>query len=134
MHEQGQIWDSKEFYAPIITPYEAQLAFSPLGTDTIGPYRQDFAGLLEEQPQVSLAARLHIAVPAWGCSLHRFVCVHMSSHQDKYSSCKEDRHQSAPSFIRAALHGVRGKRQAAQSAMGPEHVTCAGLTVKGFRS
>lgn len=64
MHGQGQIWDSKEFFAPIITPYEAQLAFSPGNTDTSGPYPQDFAGLLEEHPQVSLAALLHIAVPA----------------------------------------------------------------------
>ena len=58
MHEQGQIMDSKEFYAPIITPYEAQLAFSSVNPDTSGPYRQDFAGVLEEQPQVSLAALL----------------------------------------------------------------------------
>ena len=53
MREQGQIMDSKEFYAPIITPHEAQLAFSPQETGTSGPYRQNFAGLLEE-PQVFL--------------------------------------------------------------------------------
>ena len=28
---QGQILDSKEFYAPIITPFEAQVAFAPEG-------------------------------------------------------------------------------------------------------
>ena len=43
---QGQIMDSKEFYAPIITPYEAQLAFSPGGADMSGPYRLDFDALL----------------------------------------------------------------------------------------
>jgi len=42
---QGQVLDSKEFYAPLITPYEAQLAFSP-GSEWTGDYRLDFASLL----------------------------------------------------------------------------------------
>ena len=46
---QGQILDSKEFYAPIITPYEAQLAFLPEGSDTNSSYRLDFDFLLERQ-------------------------------------------------------------------------------------
>jgi hypothetical protein len=41
---QGQILDSKEFYAPIITPFEAQMAF--LGTDWNGSeYSLDFGPL-----------------------------------------------------------------------------------------
>ena len=66
MRKQGQIMDSKEIYAPIITPYEAELAFSPVHPDTSGPYRQDFGGHSEEQPQVCLAALpgYTIAVPA----------------------------------------------------------------------
>ena len=46
---QGQILDSKEFYAPIITPYEAQLAFLPERPDTNSSYRLDFDSLLECQ-------------------------------------------------------------------------------------
>ena len=45
---QGQILDSKEFYAPIITPFEAQLAFQP-GKAWTGDYRLDFASLLNHE-------------------------------------------------------------------------------------
>ena len=48
---QGQILDSKEFYAPIITPYEAQLAFTPEAAHANG-FRLDFDSLLKQQQQV----------------------------------------------------------------------------------
>lgn len=48
------ILDSKEFYAPIITPYEAQLAFLPEGADMDGSFRLDFDSLLEQQQKVWL--------------------------------------------------------------------------------
>lgn len=48
---QGLILDSKEYYAPIITPYEAYLAF----TDRFwsGSYRFDFDFLHEDQKTAS---------------------------------------------------------------------------------
>jgi hypothetical protein len=51
---KGQVLDSKEFYAPLITPYEAQLAFSP-GLEWTGEYRLDFASLLHggDRPPVA---------------------------------------------------------------------------------
>ena len=42
---QGQILDSKEFYAPLITPFEAQLAFGPEGAAP-ERYSLDFDALL----------------------------------------------------------------------------------------
>lgn len=54
--QQGQILDSKEFLAPIITPYEAQLAFSPDSTWT-GMYRLDFESLLLEDGKAELSNR-----------------------------------------------------------------------------
>lgn len=42
---QGQILDSKEYYAPIVTPFEAQLAFS--GGQWGVEYRLDFEQLLK---------------------------------------------------------------------------------------
>ena len=42
--------DSKEYYAPIITPYEAQLAFTP-GAELGQEYRLDFESLLDEGQQ-----------------------------------------------------------------------------------
>lgn len=46
VREQGQILDSRELYAPIITPYEAELAFC--GRDWDGStYRLDFGVLLD---------------------------------------------------------------------------------------
>ena len=56
---QGMILDSKEFYAPIITPYEAQLAFLPEGADTDGSFRLDFDSLLEQQQKVWLNPSRH---------------------------------------------------------------------------
>lgn len=48
MHRmQGHILDSKEYYAPIITPYEAQLAFTP-GAEWGKEYRLDFDTLLQD--------------------------------------------------------------------------------------
>ena len=49
---QGMILDSKEFYAPIITPYEAQLAFSPEGASLDASFRLDFESLLGTQQKV----------------------------------------------------------------------------------
>ena len=90
MHEQGQIMDSKEFYAPIITPYEAELAFSPVHPETSGPNRQDFGGLLEEQPQVSLATLLgYMDAFLHDGALHRFRCMRVSSHKDRYAIRKD---------------------------------------------
>ena len=43
---QGQILDSKEYYAPIITPYEAQLAFTA-GAEWTGEYSLEFDSVLE---------------------------------------------------------------------------------------
>lgn len=42
---QGQILDSKEFYAPIITPHEALVAFAGTSQDP-AEYRLDFSALL----------------------------------------------------------------------------------------
>ncbi|GAB4815342.1 hypothetical protein N2152v2_002388 [Parachlorella kessleri] len=50
---QGQILDSKEYMSPIITPYEAMLAFSPDSEWEERRYRLDFDGVLkarEAQP------------------------------------------------------------------------------------
>lgn len=71
---QGQILDSKEYFAPIITPYEAQLAFTP-GKEWGEEYRLDFGSLLlsderqqgrredagdeEEEPRFSLVDGLY---------------------------------------------------------------------------
>ena len=41
---QGMILDSKEYYAPIITPFEAHLAFSGV-TEWTGNYSLDFSSL-----------------------------------------------------------------------------------------
>lgn len=41
---QGMILDSKEYYAPIITPYEAHLAFSG-DAEWTGDYSLDFSSL-----------------------------------------------------------------------------------------
>ena len=46
------ILDSKEYYAPIITPYEAQLAFTPEGAVMDGGFRLDFDSLLDKQQKV----------------------------------------------------------------------------------
>ncbi len=43
---QGQILDCKEYLAPIITPYEAMLAFSPDSEWDERQYRLDFDGVL----------------------------------------------------------------------------------------
>lgn len=50
---QGQILDSKDFYAPLITPYEAQLAFAAEGGDVSDDYRLDFDLMLGTAPQAS---------------------------------------------------------------------------------
>ena len=42
---QGMILDSKEYYAPIITPFEAHLAFAG-GAGWTGEYHLDFAAVL----------------------------------------------------------------------------------------
>ena len=52
---QGQILDSKEFYAPIITPFEAQLAFTT-GAEWTSDYRLDFGSLLLSDPASPPAA------------------------------------------------------------------------------
>lgn len=41
---QGMILDSKEYYAPIITPYEARMAFSG-NAEWDGDYSLDFSSL-----------------------------------------------------------------------------------------
>lgn len=44
---QGQILDCKDYLSPIITPYEAMLAFSPAAPDwDEAAYRLDFDGVL----------------------------------------------------------------------------------------
>ena len=43
---QGQILDSKEYLSPIITPFEAMLAFSPDSEWEERRYRLDFDGVL----------------------------------------------------------------------------------------
>ncbi|KAL3143282.1 hypothetical protein ABBQ38_002125 [Trebouxia sp. C0009 RCD-2024] len=45
---QGMILDSKEYYAPIITPYEAHLAFSG-DAEWTGDYSLDFSSLQEKR-------------------------------------------------------------------------------------
>ncbi|KAK9814668.1 hypothetical protein WJX72_009496 [[Myrmecia] bisecta] len=50
---QGMILDSKDFYAPIITPFEAELAWGAQQREWTGAYRLDFNQLLEEQPQAA---------------------------------------------------------------------------------
>ena len=52
---QGQILDSKEYYAPIITPFEAQLAFTA-GAEWSTDYRLDFGSLLLDDPASAPAA------------------------------------------------------------------------------
>jgi diphthamide biosynthesis protein 2 len=52
---QGQILDSKEFYAPLITPYEAQLAFAPEGSVVSDDYRLDFDALLSSADGLSIS-------------------------------------------------------------------------------
>ncbi|KAK9905896.1 hypothetical protein WJX75_008313 [Coccomyxa subellipsoidea] len=52
---QGQILDSKEFYAPLITPYEAQLAFAPEGSVASDDYRLDFDALLSSADGLSIS-------------------------------------------------------------------------------
>ena len=47
---QGQVLDSKEYLAPIITPHEALLAFDPAGTGgewDAAAYRLDFQAVLQ---------------------------------------------------------------------------------------
>eukprot|EP00887_Chlorella_sp_A99_P000266 scaffold13.g266.t1 len=44
---QGQVLDSKEYLAPIITPHEAMLAFSPESQWDEAAYRLDFEGVLQ---------------------------------------------------------------------------------------
>ena len=46
---QGQILDSKEYLAPIITPHEAQLAFGAAEGWDSRRYRLDFEGVLQQQ-------------------------------------------------------------------------------------
>ena len=45
--------DSKEYYAPIITPYEAQLALTP-GAEWGKEYRLDFDSLLAKDQQLRM--------------------------------------------------------------------------------
>lgn len=53
---QGQILDSKEFLSPIITPYEAMLAFSSDSQWDASQYRLDFDEVVSSSlPQVLLA-------------------------------------------------------------------------------
>jgi hypothetical protein len=51
---QGQILDSKDYLAPIITPFEAMLAFSPGSEWDERRYRLDFDGLLVGAAAASL--------------------------------------------------------------------------------
>ena len=44
---QGQILDSKEYLAPIITPHEAMLAFTPGAAWAPADYRLDFGGVAQ---------------------------------------------------------------------------------------
>ena len=68
---QGQILDSKEFYAPIVTPYEAQLAFLPEGSDTNSSFRLDFDSLLERQV---------CSIRPWPHEANMVNCLIMSAH------------------------------------------------------
>ncbi len=52
---QGQILDSKEFYSPLITPYEAQLAFAPEGGLISNDYSLDFDALLSSTAELSVS-------------------------------------------------------------------------------
>ncbi|EIE23796.1 diphthamide biosynthesis protein [Coccomyxa subellipsoidea C-169] len=54
---QGQILESKEFYSPLITPYEAQLAFAPEGGLVSNDYRLDFDALLSSTAELSVSER-----------------------------------------------------------------------------
>lgn len=49
---EGLILDSREYYAPLITSYEAHVAFSP-GAEWTGTYRLDFDCLLVRRPLLS---------------------------------------------------------------------------------
>ncbi|TYZ63749.1 hypothetical protein PybrP1_003718 [[Pythium] brassicae (nom. inval.)] len=44
--QQNTLMDSKEFYKPIVTPYELQLALSPNGDEWTGEYKTDFREVL----------------------------------------------------------------------------------------
>ena len=83
---QGMILDSKEYYAPIITPFEAHLAFAG-GAEWTGDYHLDFAAVLvrlvmaKRQSDLSVSSRHHTArqphwrrsevvdLPSWYCSV-----------------------------------------------------------------
>jgi len=75
---QGQILDSKEFYAPIITPYEAQLAFTPEAAHANG-FRLDFDSLLGQQQQVwclcTFFERLFMRCMWPRCCVHATLCT-----------------------------------------------------------
>ena len=62
---QGMILESKEFYAPIITPYEAYVAFSP-DTEWTGEYQLDFSAVLVSIPLVAQASE----ASSFSCSMH----------------------------------------------------------------
>ena len=80
---QGMILDSKEYYAPIITPFEAHLAFAG-GAEWTGEYRLDFAAVLvrlvmsrtqnhqsfsygEHTAQEAHWRRSDVCLPSWHC-------------------------------------------------------------------
>jgi diphthamide biosynthesis protein 2 len=70
---QGQILDSKEYLAPIITPHEAMLAFAPPGEGQAGEwderkYRLDFEGVLEQGAGAGGGANAEAATAPAGSS------------------------------------------------------------------
>ena len=75
LRAQGQILDSKEFYAPIITPFEAQLAFAPDGSAVQARYSLGFDDLMPSaapslgEPTLFHAFPCDVECTAAGCLL-----------------------------------------------------------------
>jgi diphthamide biosynthesis protein 2 len=81
---QGQILDSKEYLAPIITPHEAMLAFAAPGEGQAGEwderkYRLDFEGVLEQGAGASGGADAGAAAAAGGSSRKAEPCFSLLS-------------------------------------------------------
>lgn len=57
------LWCQQDFYAPIITAYEAHIAFAP-GQSWTGDYRTDFACLLVSKIIIKATLRDSMRLPA----------------------------------------------------------------------
>ena len=91
---QGMILNSKEYYAPIITPFEAHLAFAG-GAEWTGEYHLDFAavlvrlGMSRRQNHLSLSSREHtVQEPRW----RRFTCLPGTAAGQCSAHCKPSEH------------------------------------------